>query len=148
MTPAPPLLEVRAGGIRCALPLEFVSETMRPLLITPVAGLPAWVLGLSRIRGVPTPVVDFGVLIGGVPSVPRRLVTVRGSLGALALGVDRVRGVWIPEPDDRASRPHRHREDGALRRAVEAVDEGLLRLLDATRLFAYATTLGPLEPTG
>lgn len=147
MTSAPPLLEVRAGGVRCALPLDLVRETMRPLPLTPLGDQPAWVLGLSRIRGVPTPVVHLGGLIGGRVAAPTRLVTVRGRLGAVALGVDGVRGVWVLGATGGEKRPVLHRRDPTLRRAVETVDEGLLDLLDGTWVLPAA---GPAraETTG
>ena len=37
----------RVGGIRCALPLAAVIETMRLLPVERIAGAPAWILGVS-----------------------------------------------------------------------------------------------------
>jgi hypothetical protein len=41
----------------CALALESVLETMRPLPIEPLAGVPEFVRGLPVIRGTPLPVI-------------------------------------------------------------------------------------------
>jgi purine-binding chemotaxis protein CheW len=93
------VLVVVARGCRCALPLEQVVETMRPLPIGPVTNAPHYVLGLSIIRGAPLPVVDLGALLGrgGTPSAaPARVVTVRvGGSGSrqVAIAVDSVVGV-------------------------------------------------------
>ena len=53
-----PVLVVMVGARACAIPLDHVAETMRPLPIEPVAGTPGFVRGVSVIRGAPTPVVD------------------------------------------------------------------------------------------
>jgi purine-binding chemotaxis protein CheW len=77
----------------CALPLIHVIETMRPLLIEPVAGAPSFVRGVSVIRGVPTPVVDLGTLLGTSGGGGRRFVTLRLGHRQVALSVDTVLGV-------------------------------------------------------
>jgi purine-binding chemotaxis protein CheW len=46
------LLLFRSGGRLCALRLESVRETTRPLPIEPIAGTPPFVLGISVMRGV------------------------------------------------------------------------------------------------
>jgi len=76
----------------CAVPLIHVIETMRPLLIEPVAGTPSFVRGISVIRGVPTPVVDLGTLLG-TSGGSRRFVTLRLGDRQVALSVDTVLGV-------------------------------------------------------
>jgi purine-binding chemotaxis protein CheW len=76
----------------CAVPLIHVIETMRPLLIEPVAGAPSFVRGVSVIRGVPTPVVDLGTLLG-TSGGGRRFVTLRLGHRQVALSVDTVLGV-------------------------------------------------------
>jgi purine-binding chemotaxis protein CheW len=84
----------RARGRLCALPLAHVAEAMRPLPVEPVAGAPAFVLGLARIRGAATPVVDLGALLGapGEPAATRFL-TLRLGGRAAALAVEEVLGV-------------------------------------------------------
>lgn len=59
-----PVLIVREGSRHCALPVSAVIETMRPLPVEPVGELPAFILGLSVIRGAPVPVLDLGRLLG------------------------------------------------------------------------------------
>jgi purine-binding chemotaxis protein CheW len=80
-----PWFVYRAGGQLHTLPMSFVVEIMRPQPITPVAGAPDYVRGISVIRGQPVPIVDTGLLVGGMLTDPSRIVTVR--LGARMVGL-------------------------------------------------------------
>ncbi|HWJ34839.1 MAG TPA: chemotaxis protein CheW [Steroidobacteraceae bacterium] len=91
-------LLVRVQSRVCAVPLMHVVETMRPLPLEPIAGMPAFVRGVSLIRGVPTPVVDLGLVLGVLGGVAlngaaERLVTLRFGNRQVALSVDAVLGV-------------------------------------------------------
>jgi purine-binding chemotaxis protein CheW len=87
-------LVCRTGARLCALELPHVAETMRPLAIERVPGLPPFVLGLSVIRGSPTPVVDAALLLGEPRTVEGgRWVTIRVGVRAVALSVDAVVGI-------------------------------------------------------
>lgn len=88
-----PLLLCRVATEWCALPLEYVIETMRPLPIEPFASAPAFVAGLAIIRGTPMPVVDMASLIGAQVGERQRFVTVKAGERKVALWVDEVRGV-------------------------------------------------------
>lgn len=91
-------LLVRAGRTLCALPLGYVIETMRPLPIEPLCGLPSFVRGVSVIRGVPTPVVDLAMLCGlGDGDNVTRFVTVRLGERCVAVAVGAVFGVRMLE---------------------------------------------------
>jgi purine-binding chemotaxis protein CheW len=94
-------LVVRAQEWMCALPLEEVEETMRPLPVAPVSAAPVFVRGVSLVRGTPAPVVSLALLLGGgqAPSTPgRRFISLRVPEGRLALEVDEVRGLrWMEE---------------------------------------------------
>jgi purine-binding chemotaxis protein CheW len=82
------------GDVLCALPLQHVEETMRPLPVERVAGVPCFVLGLALIRGAPTPVIDAGALLnGGAALPPTRFVTVKTGSRLVALAVDAVLGI-------------------------------------------------------
>ncbi|MEV6495091.1 chemotaxis protein CheW, partial [Actinoplanes sp. NPDC051633] len=67
----------RAGSLLCALRLDDVVETMRPLATRPLAGAPAFMSGICIMRGVPTPVVDVARLLGGGPAEITRFLAVR-----------------------------------------------------------------------
>ena len=77
----------------CAVPLEHVVETMRPLPLESVAGMPAFVRGVSIIRGIPTPVVDLGAVLGSPSNAFERIVTLRLGDRQVALAVNAVLGV-------------------------------------------------------
>jgi purine-binding chemotaxis protein CheW len=77
----------------CAVPLMHVVETMRPLPVEPIAGMPSFLRGVSIIRGIPTPIVDLGALLGAPGGLAERLVTLRFSDRQVALSVDAVLGV-------------------------------------------------------
>lgn len=86
------LLLCRVGSKFCGVPLKHVLETMRPLAIEPLADMPELALGLSMIRGRPTPVIDARRLFGSdAGSAPRRFVTLEvGRNRTAALAVDDV----------------------------------------------------------
>jgi purine-binding chemotaxis protein CheW len=88
-------LVVRVGSQLGALPLDHVVETMRPQPVHSVAGVPGFILGLTSIRGMPTPVVDAVSVLGAVarPSSEKRFVTLRTANRRIALAVDQVLGV-------------------------------------------------------
>jgi purine-binding chemotaxis protein CheW len=75
------------------VPLEHVVETMRPLPLESIAGMPAFVRGVSIIRGVPTPVVDLGAVLGAPSNAFERIVTLRLDARQVALAVTAVLGV-------------------------------------------------------
>jgi len=77
----------------CAVPLTHVIETMRPLPVEPLAGVPSFIRGVAIIRGVPTPVVDLGAVLGRPNELAERFVTVRVDDKQVALSVNAVLGV-------------------------------------------------------
>jgi purine-binding chemotaxis protein CheW len=86
-------LVFRAGTLLCALPLDEVIETMRPLETRPLAGTPAFVRGISVLRGVPTPVIDVARLLAGEAGHVERYVAVRTERGPVALAIGAVLGI-------------------------------------------------------
>jgi purine-binding chemotaxis protein CheW len=87
------LLIVRAGKRLLGLPLAQVSETMRPLPIESVPGVPAFVTGVAVVRGKLTPIVHLAALFSSEGAEPAtRLVALRGDR-PVGLLVDEVVGV-------------------------------------------------------
>ena len=86
-------LIVRLRGCVCAVPLTHVIETMRPLPVEPISGVPSFVRGISIIRGIPTPVVDLGAILGTPGEGAVRFVTLRVGNKQMALSVNAVLGV-------------------------------------------------------
>lgn len=99
-------LIVRAQQWMCALPLAEVAETMRPLSIAPVAGLPPFVRGVSVIRGEPTPVISLAGLLGGPSShAAGRFVLLRVPERRLALEVEEILGLRALGPAELGTVP-------------------------------------------
>jgi len=98
-------LVFRAGPLLCALRLDEVVETMRPLDTQPLAGTPAFVRGISVLRGVPTPVIDVARLLGGGSTEAHRFVAVRTERGAVALATGPVLGIRDVDANATAGHP-------------------------------------------
>lgn len=92
-------LVFRAGALLCALPLDEVIETMRPLETRPLAGTPPYVRGISVLRGVPTPVLDVARLLGGAEAEISRYVAVRTERGPVALATGPILAIRDTTPD-------------------------------------------------
>jgi purine-binding chemotaxis protein CheW len=128
-----PCLLCRVRTWVCALPIDTVVETMRPLPIEPLASAPRFVRGVSIIRGEPVPVVDGGMLLSDSPlSSPRRLVTLEVSGRRVALAVDEVLGVrTVAASSTPPLLQHAHEDVVA---AIETLDAELLVVLRTARL--------------
>ena len=96
-------LVFRAGALLCALRLDDVVETMRPLDTRPLAGSPPWVRGMSIMRGVPTPVIDVARLLTGTAAETARFVAVRTERGPVALATGEVLGIRTAAPGGAAA---------------------------------------------
>lgn len=128
-------LVFRANGHFCALPLQHVIETLRPLPITPLAGAPHYVLGLSVIRGLPVPVVDAARLLGAAKSAPSRLISVVTGERRIALAVDSVLGVRRLDPQSQHIVPPLLLEAGdGVVESLGLLDAELMLVLESARL--------------
>jgi purine-binding chemotaxis protein CheW len=147
-----PVLIVMAGARACAIPLDHVAETMRPLPIEPVAGTPGFVRGVSLIRGAPTPVVDLKALLGNVENSATygRFVTIKLGERQAAIGVDGVIGLANLDSAQLAELPPILEDVAAgLIEAIGTRDAQLLVVLRAARIVPDAvwTTLAAAEAT-
>ena len=123
----------------CALPLERVGETMRPLPIEPISGSPHFVAGLAIIRGNLVPVVDAAKLIGAEESRPARFVTVKAGDHQVALAVDGVLGVRRILSGSLHDLPPLLRDSSSeVVAAIGTLDAELLLVLHTTRLVPEA----------
>jgi purine-binding chemotaxis protein CheW len=119
----------------CALPLDAVVETMRPLPVEPIAGAPDFVIGLAIIRGAPVPVVDAARLLGAASVRPRRFVVLRMAARSIALAVDGVIGLRRLAADQLSElAPLAGAMAGEVVAAIGELDGRLLMLLEASRL--------------
>jgi len=135
------LLVCRVGGKVCGISLPHVIETMRPLPVEPLAHLPEPTLGLSMIRGRPTPVLDGRLLLGGSSENPaRRFVTLRLDRDRkVALAVDDVLGVRKVDQTTLGELPAlAGAQQTPAVRALGALDRQLLLVLEHARLLPDA----------
>jgi purine-binding chemotaxis protein CheW len=115
--------------------VEDAIEVMRPLPIEPLAGLPAYVLGASLIRGRPTPVLDLARLLGEAADAPiTRFLTVRDGDRPVALALPQVLGLREMAPAAWQQMPSLLEGLEAPVEALGAMPEGLATLLRASRL--------------
>jgi len=135
MSTSPGFLVARVAGRLCAFELAHVVETMRPLPVEPMPGTPSFVLGLSLIRGVPTPVIDLAAWMG-LPTAPStRFVSVAAGARHVALAVTAVAGVRHLDVSELQTVPPLVREAAAGQvRLVGTLDADLLVVLSAARL--------------
>jgi purine-binding chemotaxis protein CheW len=122
-----------------ALPAENVIETMRPLPYERIAGTPDFVLGAAVVRGVPTPIVDVGALLGmsAERDRARRWLALRVGSRIVALAVHDVLGVRRLSRSSMSAAPPPLLSTAA-RGAVTALsmlDGELLVVLETARLF-------------
>jgi purine-binding chemotaxis protein CheW len=130
-----PSLLFRIAGQLCALPLEHVIETMRPLPVEPVAGAPPAVRGLSIVRGRPVPVIDAARLFDRPSGLSTRFVTLRAGERVAALAVDEVLGVRRLAPASLEQLPALLGTAAAdALSAIGTLDAELLLILDGGRM--------------
>src|SRR6266567_5218108 len=132
---ARPCLVCRIQSRFWCLPVEHVVETMRPLLVEPLAGVPPYVRGVSIIRGAPVPVVDTRSLLGLPDGVPARFVLVEAGSRTVALAVDEVVGVDGIDTEQLEALPPLLREAVAgMVSSIGSRDGELLLVLHSARL--------------
>lgn len=127
------------GGKTFAVPLTAVRETMRPLAVSAVPGMPAFVLGVARVRGAAVPVLDSGTLTGGAPVTASRWITLAASgERTVALAVESVAGIRTLSEEDLEALPPLLTSDGhngpQLFTAIATRDQELLLALQASHL--------------
>jgi purine-binding chemotaxis protein CheW len=133
------MLLLSAAGQRVALRLQHVVETLRPLPLTAVAGLPGAIVGVAVVRGIATPVVDLRELLGGDTVMPaQRWVSLRIGDRQVALAVDSVAGVSDVDEGALGQWPTLLGAEGS-RAALGVADGELMTALDAARLVPAAT---------
>lgn len=131
---------VQAAGKACALPLAAVIETMRPLPVEPIGGMPNFVHGLSCIRGELLPVVDLGLLLGAEARIAsRRYLTVRCGERRFALAVEEVLGTGHLDRAQIEPLPPLLGEAGAgIVASIGRLDRAVLQVLETAHLFSDA----------
>jgi purine-binding chemotaxis protein CheW len=139
----------RVGSLACAVPAEHVSETMRPLPVEPLAGMPSFVLGVCVVRGEPIPVIDAARMLGSADARPAsRFVTIRIGARRAALAVHAVLGVRALATDSLRALPPLLRDVTAdAVTAIGTLDADLLLVLGSARIVP-ASVWATLEAAG
>lgn len=125
----------RAAGVFCALPIEYVIETMRHPALEALPDAPHFIAGIAIVRGAPLPVIDVARLFGKESERPERLVVARVGRRRVGLAVDAVIGPRVL-PDDMLQRLPPLLRD-ASREAVSEIgslDGELILVLRAARI--------------
>ncbi|HTA89378.1 MAG TPA: chemotaxis protein CheW [Polyangiaceae bacterium] len=130
------MLLCRAGSLVCGLRIESVAETMRPLPIEPISGMPEFVSGLSIVRGAPVPVVDLARLLGDESDTqPGRFVVVKTDARRVVLAVSEVTGLRTLDAKSFGGLPPLLQGARAdLVSAVGSLDAQLLLVLESGRV--------------
>jgi len=141
------LLVIRTGALRCAVPVDHVLETMRPLPVRSLACAPGFVLGAAVIRGEPVPVVDLASLLSAPSAAVARFVLLQAGSHKVALAVESVTGVQVLAPHSVSNLPPllAGLQAGAVA-AIGALDKDLLLVLETARLVpddVWASLPGP-----
>jgi purine-binding chemotaxis protein CheW len=126
---------VRCGRRTCALAVQDVVETLRPLPVSPLVGTAPFVAGAAVIRGEPVPVVDLAVFLGdAAPAPPGRFVVVRCGARRAVLAVEAVLGLSELARDAEGIAPLLGCAAAGAVEALSASDRELLLVLRAARV--------------
>jgi purine-binding chemotaxis protein CheW len=142
----------RAGSLLCALRLDEIIETMRPLATRPLAGAPPFVRGICVMRGVPTPVIDVARLLGGEQAAITRFLAVHTERGPVAFATGEVAGIRPTSVDEPGAAGHTGLLTGASSRlvaGVSTIDAEPLLLLRSLRVVpddVWAAAAGEAVP--
>jgi purine-binding chemotaxis protein CheW len=124
------------GGDRYALDAVLVHEVVAVPSLLPVPMTPAWLLGLTNLRGVALAVVD----LGGALDLPTRPAAAPGSAGTVVL-VLRAHGVTAGIRIDRVEAVHRFEETRLEPRATVDEHAAVKGLMSFTAKGGFTATL-------
>lgn len=127
------LLSFRLGGEHYAVMVHDVREVLKLRDLTPVPNTPAYLLGITSLRGAMLPVIDLCARLGLTPGVrdeKSRIVVVSHDEEDTGLLVDRVTGVFRIAPDAVRPAPENIEQGAGFLRGIVRKDEKLYILLD------------------
>jgi purine-binding chemotaxis protein CheW len=129
-------LVCRSGTRLCALPLENVVETMRPLPVNPIPTMPPFLMGVAIIRGAVSPVVNVARLVDDTSdTLPTRFVTLKLGTHTVAFAVDDVLGIRALNADLVEGIPLLlHAVENSNVAAITVLDAELLLVLQSARV--------------
>ncbi len=143
------LVTFQVGAEEYGLDISSITEVVRPLKITALPKMPAFIEGVINLRGVIIPVVDLRVRfeLANVRNDPRkmRMIITRGAvpgtgktrdlLGLIVDSVDEV--IHIPQKDIDAAPEAATGRNADFITGVGKVDERLIILLDIRRILSH-----------
>jgi purine-binding chemotaxis protein CheW len=142
------LVTFRVGAEEYGLDINAITEVIRPLKITPLPKMPAFVEGVINLRGAIIPIVDlrnrFELKDAQNDMRKMRMIVTRGALpapgrsaGLLGLVVDNVDEVVSVPKKDMAAAPDAAKGRSAdFIAAMAKVGERLIIVLDITRILS------------
>lgn len=135
-SPSNAFLICRSGSRLCALPIEHVVETMRPLPTKTIPDMPSFMLGLAIIRGANAPVVHVASLMDDMANTPiTRFVTIKLGTRIVAFAVDGVMGMRTLDAEAMAEVPLLLQTvDSSRIAAISILDAELLLVLQSARM--------------
>jgi len=94
-------LSFKLGSHKLGLDVRRVVEVMNPGAPEPVPEMPAYILGVKKLRGDMVPIIDLRVRMGVDPKPSKeRTIVVRSMHGKVGFVVDDVDGILIFEEGD------------------------------------------------
>ena len=128
-------------GVHFAIPLKRSLEVGRLPAFTPLPNLPAWVSGISNVRGEVVSLVDLKLFFGRGPSTGtsgRNMILLHTPTIKVGVRVDHLLGiVSLSEADSRVSaNPFTHGDITPYLFGVVPTDASLLYLLDVEKLLS------------
>ena len=132
------LIIFRLGSVAYGIEISHVIEVTHQPDITPVPGLPSWVLGVCNVHGEILSVVDLAVFLEAPPKArwqPEYMLVAQASGQRIGLAVDDVDIIYTIPVNQVISPPFKieaalvHYLQGTIERA-----EDFIRILDCERL--------------
>ena len=143
------LVTFRIGAEDYGLDIESITEVIRPLKITPLPKMPAFIEGVINLRGVIIPIVDLRKRfeLAAIRDDPRkkRMIITRGAVaggagnsrGLLGLVVDSVDEViYVPKKDIDAAPAAATDRNADFISGVGKVRDRLIILLDIRKILS------------
>ena len=127
------LLTFRLGEEAYAVLVNDVREVLKTRELTPVPNTPAYILGVTSLRGAMLPVIDLCPRLGLAPGVrdeKSRIIVVNTGEEDVGLVVDRVTGVLRVSADAIRPAPENIEQGAEYLRGIIRQDDVLYILLD------------------
>ncbi|MSQ90514.1 MAG: chemotaxis protein CheW [Phycisphaerales bacterium] len=137
------VVEVWLGEQRFGISVSSIDEVLPLVECRVLPGAPSWIIGMARLRGAFTPLLDCGALLNNLPverTMNARIVLLQnGAAGGnirLALLVDRVGAIVTADPDAAGAHPGIESIGRGSLGAITMDSKGELCLIDLARIIS------------